>query len=106
MTQPAQELAASTPLGIPITVSTDLRHHLTDNPGTAFNAGAVSQLPEPLGLAALRPADLVQRFADIARQDYLAMGFRLALHPQVDLATEPRWPPARITAAKGLTWVS
>jgi hypothetical protein len=34
-----QELAASTPLGIPITISTDPRHHFTDNPGTAFNAG-------------------------------------------------------------------
>jgi len=94
-----QELAASTPLGIPITVSTDPRHHFTDNPGTAFNAGAVSQWPEPLGLAALRSAELVQRFADIARQEYLALGFRLALHPQVDLATEPRW--ARIGATFG-----
>jgi beta-glucosidase len=94
-----QELAASTPLGIPITVSTDPRHHFTDNPGTAFNAGTVSQWPEPLGLAALRSAELVQRFADIARQEYLALGFRLALHPQVDLATEPRW--SRIGATFG-----
>ena len=94
-----QELAASTPLGIPITVSTDPRHHFTDNPGTAFNAGAVSQWPEPLGLAALRSAELVQRFAEIARQEYLALGFRLALHPQVDLATEPRW--SRIAATFG-----
>ena len=94
-----QDLAASTPLGIPITLSTDPRHHFTDNPGTAFNAGAVSQWPEPLGLAALRSAELVARFADIARQEYLALGFRLALHPQVDLATEPRW--SRIAATFG-----
>jgi beta-glucosidase len=94
-----QELAESTPLKIPITLSTDPRHHFTDNPGTAFNAGAVSQWPEPLGLAALRSAELVQRFADIARQEYLALGFRLALHPQVDLATEPRW--SRIGATFG-----
>ena len=32
-----------------------------------------------------------ERFADIARQEYLALGLRAALHPQVDLATEPRW---------------
>jgi beta-glucosidase len=94
-----QELAESTPLGIPITLSTDPRHHFTDNPGAAFNAGAVSQWPEPLGLAALRSAELVQRFADIARQEYLALGFRVALHPQVDLATEPRW--SRIGATFG-----
>jgi len=94
-----QELAASTPLAIPVTLATDPRHHFTDNPGTAFNAGAVSQWPETLGLAALRSPDLVQRFADIARQEYLALGFRLALHPQVDLATEPRW--ARINDTFG-----
>jgi len=60
---------------------------------------AVSQWPEPLGLAALRSVELVQRFADIARQEYLALGFRLALHPQVDLAREPRW--SRIGATFG-----
>ena len=36
-------------------------------------------------------ADIVQRYADIARQEYLAAGLRVALHPQIDLATEPRW---------------
>jgi beta-glucosidase len=76
-----QELAASTPLGIPITISTDPRHHFTDNPGTAFNAGAVSQWPEPLGLAALRSVELVQRFADIARQEYLALGSSAGFTP-------------------------
>ena len=54
-------------------------------------AGAFSQWPESLGLAALGDADLVDRFADIARQEYLAVGIRVALHPQIDLATEPRW---------------
>lgn len=29
---------------------------------------------------------------DIARQEYLAVGIREALHPMADLATEPRWP--------------
>jgi beta-glucosidase len=94
-----QELAATTPLQIPVTLATDPRHHFTDNPGTAFNAGVVSQWPETLGFAALRSAELVQTFADIARQEYLALGFRVALHPQVDLATEPRW--ARINATFG-----
>ena len=35
--------------------------------------------------------ELVQQFGDIARQEYLAVGIRVALHPMVDLATEPRW---------------
>jgi beta-glucosidase len=86
-----QELAASTRLGIPVTISTDPRNSFSENPGAALLAGPFSQWPEPLGLAATRDADLVRRFADIARQEYTAVGIRVALHPQVDLATEPRW---------------
>lgn len=86
-----QCLAASTRLGIPVTLSTDPRHSFTDNPGTAMLSGPFSQWPEPLGLAAIRDEETVERFADIARQEYLAVGLRVALHPQVDLATEPRW---------------
>ncbi|HET6759598.1 MAG TPA: glycoside hydrolase family 3 N-terminal domain-containing protein, partial [Propionibacteriaceae bacterium] len=86
-----QKLAASTRLGIPVTLSTDPRHHFTENVGTAAAAGAFSQWPETLGLAAIGSAELVQRFGDIARREYLAVGLRLALHPQIDLATEPRW---------------
>ncbi|WP_433585685.1 glycoside hydrolase family 3 protein [Microbacterium hydrocarbonoxydans] len=86
-----QELAASTRLGIPVSLSTDPRHSFSDNPGATMFAGPFSQWPEPLGLAATRDAELVQRFGDIARQEYTAVGIRVALHPQVDLATEPRW---------------
>jgi len=86
-----QELAASTRLGIPVSLSTDPRHSFTDNPGATFMAGPFSQWPEPLGLAATRDAELVERFGDIARQEYTAVGIRVALHPQVDLATESRW---------------
>jgi len=89
-----QELAASTRLGIPVTISTDPRHSFSENPGAAFAAGSFSQWPEPLGLAATRDAALVQQFGDIARQEYTAVGIRVALHPQVDLATEPRWARA------------
>ena len=86
-----QQLAVETRLGIPVTLSTDPRNHFTENVGTAATAGAFSQWPETLGLAAIGSAELVERFADAARQEYLAVGIRLALHPQIDLATEPRW---------------
>ncbi|WP_420488862.1 glycoside hydrolase family 3 protein [Microbacterium cremeum] len=89
-----QELAASTRLGIPVTISTDPRHSFTENPGAAMLAGPFSQWPDALGLAATRDAALVERFGDIARQEYTAVGIRVALHPQVDLATEPRWSRA------------
>ena len=62
-------------------------------------AGPFSEWPEPLGLAALRDVEAVREFADIVRQEYLAVGFRVALHPQLDLATEPRW--ARIAQTFG-----
>ena len=86
-----QDIAAETRLGIPITFSSDPRHAFTHNPATAATAGAFSQWPETLGFGALRDPDLVAAFADIARREYLAAGLRLALHPQVDVNTEPRW---------------
>ncbi|MFF1625207.1 glycoside hydrolase family 3 protein, partial [Streptomyces sp. NPDC058272] len=86
-----QELAAATRLGIPVTLSTDPRHAFTDNPGASFDSGAFSAWPEPLGLAAIGDPELVERFGDTVRREYLAVGFRVALHPQIDLATEPRW---------------
>lgn len=86
-----QELAASTRLGIPVTISTDPRHSHGDNPLAGLMAGAFSVWPETLGLAATRDEALVERFGDIARQEYTAVGIRVALHPQIDLATEPRW---------------
>ena len=64
----------NTRLGIPVTFSSDPRHHFTENIGTSFTAGRMSQWPETLGLAALRDIDLVEKFADIVRQEYLAVG--------------------------------
>jgi beta-glucosidase len=86
-----QALAADTRLGIPVTLSTDPRHAFIDNPGASFHSGAFSAWPEPLGLAAIGDPELVEKFGDTVRREYLAVGFRVALHPQIDLATEPRW---------------
>lgn len=86
-----QELARSTRLGIPVTISTDPRNSYSDNPLAGLLAGSFSVWPEALGLAATRDGALVRQFADVARQEYAAVGIRVALHPQVDLATEPRW---------------
>jgi beta-glucosidase len=94
-----QRIAAEHPLGIPVTLSSDPRHHFNDNPAMSIMAGPFSQWPEPIGLAAIGSESLMERFADIARQEYLAVGLRVALHPQVDLSTEPRW--CRITGTFG-----
>lgn len=94
-----QQAAEQTRLGIPVTLSTDPRHAFSDNPLASMLAGGFSQWPEPLGLAATGDPALVESFADIARQEYLAVGLRLALHPMADLATEPRW--ARLAGTFG-----
>lgn len=86
-----QDEARKHPLGIPVTISSDPRHHFTDNPATAMMAGPFAQFPETLGLAAIGSEELVERFGDLTRREYLAVGIRVALHPQIDLATEPRW---------------
>jgi len=94
-----QELAASTRLGIPVTISSDPRHSSVSIPVASWRTDEFSQWPEPIGLAAIGDASTVERFGDIARREYLAVGIRVALHPQADLATEPRW--ARISATFG-----
>lgn len=87
-----QDLASSTRLGIPVTISTDPRHARSANPNTAALAGAFSTWPEPLGLAAIGDPELVRRYADTVRREYLAVGIRAALHPQADVASDARWP--------------
>lgn len=86
-----QEVAEATPHGIPVTISTDPRHGFSENAGAGFAAGWFSQWPEPLGIGALRDPELTRRYAEAVRREYLAVGIRAALHPTLDLATEPRW---------------
>lgn len=94
-----QEIAETTRLGIPLTISTDPRNHFQYTPGTSSQSGGFSQWPETLGFAATRDAALVHRFADIARQEYRAVGIEETLSPQADIATEPRW--SRISGTFG-----
>ena len=86
-----QQIAESTRLGIPLTISTDPRNHFQYVIGASVQSGRFSQWPEPLGFAALDDTALTRRFADIARREYRAVGIRETLSPQADLATEPRW---------------
>jgi beta-glucosidase len=94
-----QKLAECTRLGIPVTISSDPRHAFTKNPITGLSTSSFSSWPEPIGLAATGDVALVKEFGEIARQEYVAIGIRLALHPMADLATEPRW--ARINGTFG-----
>jgi beta-glucosidase len=86
-----QEIAASTRLGIPVTISSDPRHTVAEGIGASWSAGGFSAWPEPIGFGALRDEQTMEEFGDIARQEYRAVGIHVALHPMADLATEPRW---------------
>jgi len=94
-----QAIAERTRLGIPVTISTDPRNHFQYTPGTSTRTNKFSQWPEPLGFAAIGDTALTRRFGDIVRQEYRAVGIHMALSPQADLATEPRW--GRITGTFG-----
>lgn len=98
-----QKMAERTRLGIPITIATDPRHGTENNPGAGLYTPAFSKWPSSLGLAATRDSLLVREFGDIARQEYNAVGIRLALHPMADLATEPRWGRANGTFGEDAT---
>ena len=80
-----------TRLGIPVTIYSDPRHYFSNNI-FAMAANSFTQWPEQMGFASIGDAKLMQQFGDIARQEYIAVGIRGALHPMADLATEPRWP--------------
>jgi beta-glucosidase len=93
-----QRHAEQSRLGIPVSIASDPRHHFSN---TIFSlaASGFTQFCETPGLAAIGNDSLVEQFADIVRKEYLAVGIRIALHPQIDLATEPRW--SRISGTFG-----
>ncbi|MCO6477190.1 MAG: glycoside hydrolase family 3 C-terminal domain-containing protein [Phaeodactylibacter sp.] len=93
-----QKVAEESRLGIPVTIASDPRHYFSRSI-FAMEAQGFSQWPEQLGFAATGDTALMREFADIARQEYLAVGIREALHPSIDLATEPRW--ARVSGTFG-----
>jgi len=94
-----QAIAEQGRLGVPVTISTDPRHHFQFVDGASVAAGGFSQWPEATGLAAIGDDRLVRRFGEIARQEYRAVGIHQALSPMADLATEPRW--SRISGTFG-----
>jgi len=96
-----QRIAAEARLGIPVTISTDPRNHFDYVLGASSQARGFSQWPDTLGFGALRDPAVTRGFADMARREYRAVGIHMALSPQADLATEPRW--SRLTGTFGST---
>jgi len=92
-----QAIAESLRWGIPVTISSDPRHHFEQVLGATMQDRTFSSWPEPLGFAALNDPELTRRFGDVVRQEYESVGIRESLAPQADLATEPRWARANGT---------
>ena len=87
-----QKIASKTRLGIPITISSDPIHEVSKGGGIAsFSVDGFSKWPSQLGFAATQDSQVVIEFAEIVKEEYLAVGIRTALHPMSDLATDPRW---------------
>ncbi|MES1214042.1 MAG: glycoside hydrolase family 3 N-terminal domain-containing protein [Bacteroidota bacterium] len=79
-------------LGIPANNSSDPRNAVVANAEYNLGSGGtISMWPESIGMAATFDPSLVQKFGQIAAQEYRALGIATALSPQIDLATEPRW---------------
>jgi beta-glucosidase len=54
-------------------------------------AVGATQFPQALGLAASFEPELVQRMAEVIREQTRAIGARLSLAPVLDVARDPRW---------------
>lgn len=79
-----QEYAEASRLGVPVLVSMDSVH------GLSYVSGA-TVTGHNLALAATRDEELVSRLAEIARDEHIAIGVRMTLSPESDIASEPRW---------------
>ena len=79
-----QEYAEASRLGVPVLVSMDSVH------GLSYVYGA-TVTGHNLALAATRDEELVTRLAEIARDEHIAIGVRMTLSPESDIASEPRW---------------
>lgn len=87
-----QGYAEALPHGIPIAFSSDPRHGAgASSMEFKTEANDVSKWPEGLGMASTFDVEQCRKFGEIVAKEYRALGITVALHPQIDLGTEPRW---------------
>ena len=83
-TNEIQELSESSPLGIPIIFSMDTEA------GAAFVSDATF-LPDEINQGAVNDPELVEKLNTVLKEELMAVGVRMALSPDADLITDPRW---------------
>jgi beta-glucosidase len=103
-----QALCESDGLGIPAIVASNPRNHITQDASVGLSVGRTtfSAWPGELGLSAMHDLKLVREFADIARQEWKAVGLRKGYMYMADLATEPRWQRIEGTFGENADWTA
>ena len=79
-----QELSESSPLGIPVIFSMDTEA------GAAFVKDGTF-LPDEINQGAVNDPELVKQLNIVLREELKAIGVRMALSPDADLISDPRW---------------
>lgn len=107
-TNKLQALCEGDGLGIPAIIASNPRNHITKDASIGLSVGrtAFSTWPGELGLSAMRDLQLVRNFADIARQEWAAVGLRKGYMYMADLSTEPRWQRIEGTFGENAEWVA
>ncbi|MEO5683896.1 MAG: glycoside hydrolase family 3 N-terminal domain-containing protein [Chitinophagaceae bacterium] len=103
-----QALCESDGLGIPAIIASNPRNNLTKDASVGLSVGktSFSTWPGELGLSAMHDLTLVREFADIARQEWKAVGLRKGYMYMADLSTEPRWQRIEGTFGENADWVA
>ncbi|GAB3775223.1 glycoside hydrolase family 3 N-terminal domain-containing protein [Spirosoma horti] len=103
-----QALCESSRLGIPAIVASNPRNHITVDAAIGLSVGTTvfSKWPGELGLSAMHDLKLTREFADIARQEWAAVGIRKGYQYMADLATEPRWQRIEGTFGESADWTA
>ncbi|MEO7530853.1 MAG: glycoside hydrolase family 3 N-terminal domain-containing protein, partial [Sediminibacterium sp.] len=106
-TNKIQALCESDGLGIPAIFASNPRNHITKDASAGLSVGKTvfSTWPGELGLSAMHDLKLVRQFADIARQEWTAVGLRKGYMYMADLSTEPRWQRIEGTFGENSEWV-
>ena len=83
-TNEIQELSEESELGIPVLFSMDTEA------GAAFVKSATF-LPDEINLGAAGDVELTAKYYQVLKEELEAVGVRMALSPDADLITDPRW---------------
>lgn len=83
-TNEIQELSEASPLGIPVIFSMDTEA------GAAFVKDGTF-LPDEINQGAVNDPELVKELNIVLREELKAIGVRMALSPDADLISDPRW---------------